>query len=190
MEHQEEEPSDVVFIDCFVVVFVLVCGPLFNLNQLGQVCESFASLFLSVFICVSNSNTYSCCLLLVILCHNGFYAGIINLLLSCCIVLVVHPSDDLIHWDQHVSLFLVFLFSVWCVFNAVLLHLVIGCCIFCLLFCCIVLVVHPFCNVIGWDHMVIHLHHYFCCFCLVFLFHPSNSNTSSCCKFVSNFIMQ
>ena len=102
MEHQEEKPSDVVFIDCFVVVFVLACGPLFNLNQLGQVCESFASLFLSVFICVSNSNTYSCCLLLVILYHNDFYGGIINLLLFCCIVLVVHPSDDLIHWDQHV----------------------------------------------------------------------------------------
>ena len=28
----------------------LVGGPFFNLNQLGQVCETFASLFLSVFI--------------------------------------------------------------------------------------------------------------------------------------------
>ena len=40
-----------------------------------------------------------------------------------------------------------------------------------LLFCCIVLVVHPFCNVIGWDHMVIHLHHYFYCCCFMILLH-------------------
>ena len=86
--------------------------------------------------CVSNSKSYSC-LLLVILYHNDFYGRIINLLLFCCIVLDVHPSDDLIHWDQHVihwchcfwcfcSVFGVF--SMWfcCIFSLVVAYFV--CC--------------------------------------------------------------
>ena len=136
--------------------------------------------------CMSNLNTYSCCLLLAILYHNDFYAGIINLLLFCCIVLVVHPSDDLIHSDQHV---IHWCHCSWCfcsVFGVVLMWFVaffIGCCIFCLLFCCIVLVVHLFCNVIGWDHLVICLHHYFCCFCFMILLHHCFGVFILCVKF-------
>ena len=88
---------------------------------------------------VSNLNTSSCCLLLAILYYNNFYAGIINLLLCVC--------------------------------DVVLLGFFIGHCIFCLLFCCIVLVVCPFCNVIGWYHLVICLHCCFQCFCFVILLH-------------------
>ena len=55
-------------------------------------------------------------------------------------VLVVYDSAG----EMLVSLFLVFLFCVWCVFDLVLLHFFFGHCSFCLLFGCIVLVVCPF----------------------------------------------
>ena len=84
----------------------------------------------------------------------------------CCVAFVLvdgRPAGDTL-----VSLFLVFSFGVWCVFNLVLLH-------FLSLFFLFVVWLHCFGslsflkNVMGWEQLGISLCHCFLCFCFMVL---------------------